>query len=168
MILKGVQCFGGRQFVIYLFKIEDNEYVEVYELWGFMFEDLFFVFNEIYVVSKGICVKQLFFFLSFSLLLNECVLIEVFEMVIEQIEQKFGLEDQFCVVVFYEKEGCRYVYVVWLRIDIDEMKVINLFFYKMKLKDLFRELYLEYGWKILLGIVDCKDWNLFNFSCEEW
>lgn len=52
--------------------------------------------------------------------------------------------------------------------DTDEMKAINLPFYKMKLKDLSRELYLEHGWKIPLCIIDQKDRNPLNFSRGEW
>ncbi|MGB3620141.1 MAG: relaxase/mobilization nuclease domain-containing protein [Ketobacter sp.] len=151
-----------------MLKTEDNEHVEVHELRGFMSEDLPSAFNEIHAVSKGTRAKQPFFSLSLSPPPNERVPIEVFETAIEQIEQKLGLEDQPRAVVFHEKEGRRHAHVVWPRIDTDEMKAINLPFYKMKLKDLFRELYLEHGWKIPPGIVDCKDRNPLNFSREEW
>lgn len=125
-------------------------------------------FNEIHAISKGTRAKQPFFSLSLSPPPNERVRIEVFEAAIEQIEQKLGLEDQPRAIVFHEKEGRRHAHVVWSRIDTDEMKAINLPFYKMKLKDLSRELYLEHGWKIPPGIVDRKDRNPLNFSREEW
>jgi hypothetical protein len=168
MILKGSQRSGGKQLAAHLLKTEDNEHVEVHELRGFMSEDLPSAFNEIHAVGKGTRAKQPFFSLSLSPPPNKRVPIEVFETAIEQIEQKLGLEDQPSAVVFYEKEGRRHAHVVWSRIDTDEMKAINLPFYKMKLKDLSRELYLEHGWKIPPGIVDRKDRNPLNFSCEEW
>jgi hypothetical protein len=168
MILKGSQRSGGKQLAAHLLKTEDNEHVEVHELRGFMSEDLPSAFNEIHAVSKGTRAKQPFFSLSLSPPPNERVPIEVFETAIEQIEQKLGLEDQPRAVVFHEKEGRRHAHVVWSRIDTDEMKAINLPFYKMKLKDLSRELYLEHGWKIPPGIIDRKDRNPLNFSREEW
>lgn len=168
MILKGSQRSGGKQLAAHLLKTEDNEHVEVHELRGFMSEDLPSAFNEVHAVSKGTRAKQPFFSLSLSPPPNERVPIEVFETTIEQIEQKLGLEDQPRAVVFHEKEGRRHAHVVWSRIDTDEMKAINLPFYKMKLKDLSRELYLEHGWKIPPGIVDRKDRNPLNFSREEW
>ncbi|WP_018416222.1 relaxase/mobilization nuclease domain-containing protein [Teredinibacter turnerae] len=168
MILKGSQRSGGKQLAAHLLKTEDNEHVEVHELRGFMSEDLPSAFNEVHAVSKGTRARQPFFSLSLSPPPNERVPIEVFETAIEQIEQKLGLENQPRVVVFHEKEGRRHAHVVWSRIDTDEMKAINLPFYKMKLKDLSRELYLEHGWKIPPGIVDRKDRNPLNFSREEW
>ncbi len=168
MILKGSQRSGGKQLAAHLLKTEENEHVEVHELRGFMSEDLPSAFNEIHAVSKGTRAKQPFFSLSLSPPPNERVPIEVFETAIEQIEQKLGLEDQPRAIVFHEKEGRRHAHVVWSRIDTDEMKAVNLPFYKMKLKDVSRELYLEHGWKIPPGIIDRKDRNPLNFSREEW
>ncbi|MAI62901.1 MAG: relaxase [Micavibrio sp. TMED27] len=168
MILKGSQRSGGRQLAAHLLKTEDNEHVEIHELRGFMSEDLPSAFIEIHAVSKGTRAKQPFFSLSLSPPPTERVPIEVFETAIEQIEQKLGLEDQPRAIVFHEKEGRRHAHVVWSRIDTDEMKAINLPFYKMKLKDVSRELYLEHGWKIPPGIIDRKDRNPLNFSREEW
>ena len=167
MILKGSQRSGGRQLAAHLLKTEDNEHVEVHELRGFMSDDLPSAFNEIHAVSKGTRAKQPFFSLSLSPPPQERVPIEVFETAIEQIEQKLGLDDQPRAIVFHEKEGRRHAHVVWSRIDTDEMKAINLPFYKMKLKDVSRELYLEYGWKIPPGIIDREDRNPLNFSREE-
>jgi len=168
MILKGSQRSGGKQLAAHLLKTEENEHVEIHELRGFMSEDLSSAFNEIHAVSKGARAKQPFFSLSLSPPPYERVPIEVFETAIEQIEKKLGLEDQPRAIVFHEKEGRRHAHVVWSRIDIDEMKAINLSFYKMKLKDVSRELYLEHGWKIPPGIIDRADRNPLNFSREEW
>ena len=168
MILKGSQRSGGRQLAAHLLRVEENEHVDVHELRGFMAEDLSSAMNEVHAVSRGTRAKQPFFSLSHSPPPNERVPIEVFETAIEQIEQKLGLEDQPRAIVFHEKEGRRHAHVVWSRIDTDEMKAINLPFYKMKLKDVSRELYLEHGWKIPAGLVDRKDRNPLNFSREEW
>ncbi len=152
----------------HLLKADKNEHVEVHELRGFMAEDLHSAFNEIHAVSKGTRAKQPFFSLSLSPPPSERVPTEVFETAIEQIEQKLGLEDQPRAIVFHEKEGRRHAHVVWSRIDTDEMKAINLPYYKMKLKDVSRELYLEHGWKIPAGLIDRKDRNPLNFSRQEW
>lgn len=168
MILKGSQRSGGKQLAVHLLKVDDNEHVEVHELRGFMAEDLSSAMNEVHAISKGTRAKQPFFSLSLSPPPNERVPIEVFETAIEQIEQKLGLEDQPRAIVFHEKEGRRHAHVVWSRIDTDEMKAINLPFYKMKLQDVSRELYLEHNWNIPAGLVDRKDRNPLNFSREEW
>ncbi|PUB80274.1 MAG: relaxase [gamma proteobacterium symbiont of Ctena orbiculata] len=168
MILKGSQRSGGRQLVDFDMLIVFGFEQMRSELRGFMSENLPSAFNEIHAVSKGTRAKQPFFSLSLSPPPNERVPIEVFETAIEQIEQKLGLEDQPRAIVFHEKEGRRHAHVVWSRIDTDEMKAINLPFYKMKLKDVSKELYLEHGWKIPPGIIDRKDRNPLNFRREEW
>lgn len=57
MIFKVLQCGGGKQFGYYLICIDDNEYVEIYEIRGFVLDDVIGVFKEFYVVSKGIKCK---------------------------------------------------------------------------------------------------------------
>ncbi len=168
MILKGSQRSGGTQLAAHLLKTEENEHVEIHNMRGFMSESLPSAFNEIHAISKGTRAKQPFFSLSLNPPPNERVPIEIFETAIEQIEQKLGLEDQPRAIVFHEKEGRRHAHVVWSRIDTEEMKAINLPFYKMKLKDVSRELYLEHGWKIPPGLIDRTDRNPLNFSREEW
>lgn len=57
MIFKVFQCSGVKQFGFYLMKIEENEYVEVYEVSGFMFDDFMGVMKEVYVLLFGIKCK---------------------------------------------------------------------------------------------------------------
>ena len=168
MILKGSQRSGGRQLAAHLLRTDENEHVEVHELRGFMADSLYSAFKEIHAVSKGTRAKQPFFSLSLSPPPAERVPIEAFEAAIEQAERKLGLEDQPRAIVFHEKEGRRHAHVVWSRIDVDEMKAINLPYFKMKLKDVSRELYLEHEWKMPPGLADRKDRNPLNFSLQEW
>ena len=83
----------------------------------------------------------------FSLSLNppsaKQVPIEAFE----QVERKLGLDDQPRAIFYHEKEGRRHAHVAWSRIDTGEMKAINLPHYRMKLRDVSRNLYLEHGGK---------------------
>lgn len=168
MILKGSQRAGGRQLAAHLLKTTENEHVDVHELRGFMADDLHSAFNEIYAVSKGTRAQQPFFSLSLSPPPAERVSIDTFEAAIEQAEHKLGLDGQPRAVVFHEKEGRRHAHVVWSRIDTDDMKAINLPHFKLKLKDLSRELYLEHEWKMPAGLADTKDRNPLNFAREEW
>ncbi len=71
-------------------------------------------------------------------------------------------------IVFHEKEGRRHAHCVWSRIDIDEMKAINLPHYKLKLRDVSKQLYLENGWRMPMGLVDSEERNPFNFTHAEW
>ncbi|MEW8051126.1 MAG: hypothetical protein AB2809_12180 [Candidatus Thiodiazotropha sp.] len=168
MILKGKQRAHGRQLGNYLLKIGQNEHVEIHELRGFVTTDLPSALSEIDAISKGTRAKQPFFSLSLNPPPAERVPIEAFETAIEQIERKLGLDGQPRAIVFHEKEGRRHAHAVWSRIDTAEMKAINLPYFKMKLKDVSRELYLAHQWKMPPGLTDRKDRNPLNFSLQEW
>lgn len=168
MILKGSQRSGGNQLAVHLMRADENEHVEVHEIRGFMADDLHGAFKEAHAISKGTRAKQYLFSLSLNPPSNEKVSIDVFENAIERIEQRLGLDNQPRAIVFHEKEGRRHAHVVWSRIDVNEMKAINLPYYKRKLHDVSKELYLEHGWKMPAGFVDKKDRNPLNFSRDEW
>ena len=168
MILKGNQRAGGRQLAVHLLRADENEHVEVHELRGFMAADLHGAFQEAYAVSKGTRAKQYLFSLSLNPPPGEKVPIEVFETAVEQIEQRLGLDGQPRAIVFHEKEGRRHAHAVWSRIDTAEMKAINLPHYKLKLRDIAKEMYLEHGWDMPRGFIDSRDRNPLNFSREEW
>ena len=87
---------------------------------------------------------------------------------INKIEEKLGLTDQPRVIIFHEKEGRRHAHCVWSRIDVEEMKAINLPHYKLKLRDISREFYLEHQWKMPRGLVNTEERDPLNFNLEEW
>ena len=72
------------------------------------------------------------------------------------------------MVVFHEKEGRRHAHAVWSRIDAETMTAINLPFFKTRLRDLSRELYLENGWKMPRGLMNSREADPRNFSLQEW
>ena len=168
MILKGNQRAGGGQLATHLMNVRDNEHVTVHELRGFLSDDLHGAFNEAYAVSCGTRCKQFLFSLSLNPPETENVPIEVFESAISDIERKLGLADQPRAIVFHEKEGRRHAHCVWSRVDVDEMKAINLPHYKLKLRDVSRELYLQHQWKMPRGLANSKERDPLNYTLEEW
>jgi hypothetical protein len=94
--------------------------------------------------------------------------VEAFEKAISEIEHKLGLENQPRAIVFHEKEGRRHAHVVWSRIDGKEMKAINLPHYKLKLRDISRELYLEHDWQMSRGLMNSEERNPLNYTQAEW
>lgn len=168
MILKGNQRGGGKQLAAHLLKVEDNEHVHIHELRGFLSENLHSALHEAYAVSRGTRAKQFLFSLSLNPPPNEKVSVDTFEAAITTIEQKLGLDNQPRAIVFHEKEGRRHAHVVWSRIDTEEMKAINLPFYKTKLRDVSRELYYEHGWKMPQGLLDGNNRDPQNYSLREW
>lgn len=168
MILKGSQRGGGKQLGQHLMRADENEHVEVHEIRGFVSDDIVSALKEAYAVSKGTKCKQFLFSVSLNPPPQERVPVETFENAIARIEQRNGLAGQPRIVVFHEKEGRRHAHAVWSRIDAETMTARNLPFFKAKLRDLARELYLENGWKMPRGLMNSREADPRNFSLAEW
>ena len=168
MILKGSQRGGARQLAAHLLKAEENEHVEIHEISGFISEDLDGALREIYAISRGTRCKQFLFSLSLNPPQYESVPVEYFEKALADIEKDLKLEGQPRAIVFHEKEGRRHCHAVWSRIDPQEMKAINLPYFKMKLQDISRQLYFQYGWQMPRGLLNKEERNPLNFTLAEW
>lgn len=168
MILKGSKRSGGTALALHLLNEQDNEHIELHELRGFSADTLKGAFKEIEAISKGTRCRQYLFSLSLSPPETECVPVEQFEKAIEKIEKKLGLEDQPRAIVLHEKEGRRHAHCVWSRIDDENMKAIDMPYFKMKLRDISKELYLEHGWKLPKGFLDKTMRDPENFTLAEY
>lgn len=168
MILKASQRGGGRQLAIHLMNAQDNEHVHVHELRGFVADDLDGAFQEAYAVSRGTKAKQYLFSVSFNPPPNEKVSTDVFLKAIEAVEKKTGLDGQPRAIVFHEKDGRRHAHCVWSRIDTENMRAVQLSHFKLKLRDVGREQFLENGWKLPQGFINSKDRDPATYSLKEW
>lgn len=167
MILKASQRGGGQDLAGHLMKTE-NEHVLVHDLRGFASEDLRGAFKEAEAISRGTKCRQYLFSLSLSPPERESVAPDVFEKAIERIEERLGLSGQPRALVFHEKEGRRHAHCVWSRIDAETMTAKQLSFFKTKLKEISRELYLENGWALPRGLANVAERNQTNFTLAEW
>ncbi len=168
MILKASQRGGGSQLAVHLLKTDENEHVEIHEISGFMSDTPMDAFKEAYAISRGTKCRQFLFSLSLSPPEKESVPVRVFEQAISDIEEKMGLVGQPRVIVFHEKEGRRHGHCVWSRIDVQKMKAINLPHFKLKLRDISRQLYINNDWQMPRGLVNSSERNPLNFSQAEW
>lgn len=168
MILKASQRGGGKALALHLLNGEQNEHIEVAEVRGFMSESVSGAFKEAQALASGTRCQQYLFSVSLSPPETEDVRAEVFEGAIIAIEEKLGLEGQPRVVVFHEKEGRRHAHAVWSRIDADTMTAKQLSFFKSKLRDISKALYLENGWKMPKGLMDSKERDPRNFTLDQW
>ena len=168
MILKASQRGGAKQLGVHLQRMDDNEHVEIHEIRGFVSDDLIGALKEAYAVSKGTRCKQFLFSVSLNPPQNERVAVETFEDAIGRIEQRTGLVNHPRIIVFHEKEGRRHAHAVWSRIDAESMTARNLPFFKLKLRDLSREIYLEQDWKMPRGLLNSREADPRNFSLKEW
>lgn len=168
MIIKASQRGGAKQLARHLLNANDNEHVRVHEISGFLSESLSGALNEAYAVSKSTKCKQFLFSVSLSPPPGRDVPVEVFEEAARRIEEKMELGGQPRVLVFHEKEGRRHAHAVWSRIKAEQMKAINLPYFKNQLMEVSKELYLEHGWKLPEGFINRENRNPLNFTRDEW
>lgn len=168
MILKASQRGGAKQLGLHLLKMTENERVEIHEVRGFISDDVMDAMHEAYAVSRGTKCKQFLFSVSLNPPETENVRIEVFEQALAKIEERNGLTDQPRIVVFHEKEGRRHCHAVWSRINAESMTAKPLPHFKLKLRDVSKELYIENGWKMPRGFIDSKERDPRNFTLDEW
>ncbi|MCB9943414.1 MAG: AAA family ATPase [Geminicoccaceae bacterium] len=167
MILKGSQRGGAIQLARHLLNDVDNDHIELHELRGFIADDLPGAMKEAEAISLGTKCQQFLFSLSLSPPPGEIVPVEEFERAIAEIEAKIGLDGQPRAVIFHEKEGRRHAHCVWSRIDAELMKAINLSHFKLKLRDISRQLFLEHGWTMPRGLEESVKRDPLNYDHAE-
>ena len=167
MILTGSQRGGARQLAAHLLS-HDNDHVTVHEVKGFATSDLTGAFVEAHAISKATKCRQFLFSLSLSPPPEEKVSTETFEKAVQDVEDKLALTGQPRAVVFHEKNGRRHAHVVWSRINAETMTAKQMSFYKMKLRDVSKSLFLEHGWKMPEGLADSKNRDPRNFTLQDW
>ena len=168
MIIKGSQRGNGAQLARHLMNVAENDHISVHEVRGFVAQNLHGAFNEADAISKGTRFKQSLFSVIVNPPSDKTVSVETFLDAINRTEEKLGLVGQPRAIVFHEKEGRRHAHAVWSRIDAAEMKAINMSFFKGKLNDLSREMYLENGWELPRGFRDQAYKNPLNFTLAEF
>jgi hypothetical protein len=168
MILKAKERGGGKALGDYLLRQGDNEHVELHEMRGFLADDLPSALKEIDAISRATRAKNCLFSMSFNPPPSARVSVEKFESAIEAVERKLGLEGQPRAVVFHEVDGRRHAHCVWSRIDAERMVAIPLPHYKLKLRDVSREQFIENGWQLPRGYINSKERDPAKFSLVEW
>ncbi|WP_297109182.1 relaxase/mobilization nuclease domain-containing protein [uncultured Devosia sp.] len=168
MILVGSQRGGAASLARHLMNSFENDHVTVHELRGFTGSNLRDAFDEAHAVSLGTKCQQFLFSLSFNPPKDAKASLDDLLLAVERAEKTLGLEDQPRALVIHEKNGRRHLHAVWSRIDAETMKAINLPFYKSRLNQLSRDLFLDHGWELPEGY-QSRFWrNPLNFTLAEW
>lgn len=147
---------------------DENDHVDVHELRGFASDNLMGALNETYAISRGTQCKQFLYSLSLNPPPSAKVDTGTFIKTIDEVEKRLKLEGQPRAIVFHEKEGRRHAHAVWSRIDIQEMKAIQMSYDHTKLMEYSRELYLEHGWKMPRGLAKQSERDPRNFTLADW
>lgn len=168
MIIKASQRSGARNLANHLTNSLENDHVELHQIRGLAGTSVHAALLEIDAVSQGTRASQPLFSVSFNPPIGEQVTNAQFEQAFDKLEQKLGLADQPRVAIFHEKEGRRHCHVVWSRIDVTEMKAINLSHFKNKCTEVSRELYQEHGWQMPKGLQDREKRDPYKITYNEW
>lgn len=168
MILVGSQRGGARNLAAHLMNAVDNDHVRVVSLRGFMADDLRGSLDEARAIAKGTRCTQFMFSLSINPPKDGQAKLDDLLNAAERAEERLGLQGQPRAIVSHEKQGRRHIHVVWSRIDVERMTAINLPFFKTKLRELSRELYLDHGWALPDGHKTNGWKSPLNFSLAEW
>ena len=150
MIFVGNNRGNGQNLARHLMS-DENDHVTLHEISGFASDTLAGAFKEVEALSRGTKCQKYLYSLSLNPPANERVDTEFFMDAISKAEQKLGLEGQTRAIVFHEKENRRHCHVVWNRIDVEQMKAINMIYPKRKLMDVSKDLYLEHGLMLAKG-----------------
>jgi len=168
MILKGSQRAGSKQLANHLLNAEQNEHVTVHEVSGFLSDDLDGALTEIYATSKANKnIKKFIFSMSINPPIGVVATTADFEDAINRSELELGLKGQPRAIVFHEKNGRRHAHCVWSRID-ENLKAIKLPYFKKRLFNLSKELYIEHGWDLPKGFQNKQERDPTNFNLSEW
>ncbi len=168
MILVGSQRGGAGNLARHLLNDRENDHITVQELRGFTARDLHGAFEEAQAVSLGTRCKQFLFSLSLNPPKDADMDVDGLLRAADQAEAKLGLEGQPRAVVIHEKNGRRHAHVVWSRIDGQQMKAVNMPFFKSRLNTLSKDLFLEHGWQLPDGYRENGWKNPLNFTLAEW
>ncbi|MDU8945767.1 hypothetical protein RXV90_20450 [Rhodophyticola sp. MJ-SS7] len=168
MILKAKERGDAVQLGRYLMAMRGNDHVELHEVRGFVSDDIVEAFQEADAIAKGTRAKNHLFSLSLNPPPDQHVSVKNFGAAIGRVEGELGLDGQPRAIVFHEKDGRRHAHAVWSRIDGEEMKAINLPFYKNTLTGISRDLYREHGWEMPKGLQDRNQRDPLSYSREEW
>lgn len=168
MILKGSQRSGAKPLAVHLLNERDNDHVELFELRGFVSDNLIGALRETEAIAKGTRCTQYMFSLSLNPPTGAVVGEEQFRQAADEAEKRLGLEGQPRAIVIHEKEGRRHAHVVWSRIDPETMRAINIAHYKYKLTALTKELYLQHDWPLPDGLKHAGGKSPLNFTLDEW
>jgi Relaxase/Mobilisation nuclease domain len=156
MILKAKERGDAAQLARYLLATRENDHVELHEVSGFASGDLIEAFREADAIAKGTRCRNYLFSMSLNPPAGAHVETEVFERVADRIAEKLGLSHQPRAIVFHEKDGRRHAHVVWSRIEVEQMRSINLPHYKSKLRDVSRDIFLDQGWDMPRGLMHSR------------
>lgn len=147
MIAKGTTHNSGSRLAAYMVTGKDGERAELYSLTGFAAGDIREAFASIEAMKAGTRLEKAFFHVQVRNPEGEDLTRAQWLRVAEAIEHKLGYDGQPRAIAFHtdEKTGHEHMHVAWSRIDEATLQAKPLPFFKLRLKEVSRELEAELG-----------------------
>lgn len=145
MIAKGTTHNSGSRLAAYMVTGKDGERAELYSLHGFAAGDIREAFASIEAMKAGTKLDKAFFHVQVRNPEGEELIRAQWLRVAEAIEHKIGYSGQPRAIAFHtdEKTGHEHMHVAWSRIDEETLQAKPLPFFKLRLKEVSRELEKE-------------------------
>jgi len=142
MIAKGNKHHSGSRLAAYLLKAKPGERVEAGEICGFAQDDIEEAFRTVDAMAIGTNCEKPLFHAQVRLPDGERLTREQWQFVADRIEAKLGLTGQPRAIVFHvnEQSGDTHMHLGWSRIDEETMTAKPMAFFKLRLKEVSREL----------------------------
>jgi hypothetical protein len=142
MIAKGTLHNSGARLAAYMVTGKDGERAELHELRGFASADIAEAFRDVHLMAEGTRSTKPFFHAQVRNPEGEELTRAQWLKVADRIEAKLGYSGQPRAVAFHidEKTGHEHMHVAWSRIDADTLQAKPLPFFKLRLKEVCREL----------------------------
>lgn len=147
MIAKGNTHADCGKLAAYMVTGKDGEKAELHELRGFASDDIRKAFRTVAFLAEGTNCDKPLFHVQVRNPEGENLTREQWRQVAERIERINGLTDQPRAIAFHTdtKTGHEHMHVAWSRIDDEAMRAKPLPFFKLRLKEVCRELEIELG-----------------------
>jgi hypothetical protein len=147
VIAKGNTHADCGKLAAYMVTGKDGEKAELHELRGFASDDIRKAFRTVAFLAEGTNCDKPLFHVQVRNPEGENLTREQWRLVAERIERINGLTDQPRAIAFHtdKKTGHEHMHVAWSRIDDEAMRARPLPFFKLRLKEVCRELEVELG-----------------------
>jgi hypothetical protein len=147
MIAKGTTHDNGGKLAVYMITGKKGERAELWQLRGFASDDIKTAFRSVHVMAAATKCEQPLFHVQVRNPAGENLTPAQWEQVADRIESKLGLSGQPRAIAFHREiaTGDDHMHVGWSRIDDETLTAKTLSFYKLRLKEVSRDLEADLG-----------------------
>jgi relaxase-like protein len=145
MIAKGTAHNDGVKLARYMITGKTGERAELWQLRGFAADNIVDAFRDVHVMAEGTRAEQPFFHVQVRNPNGEELTRAQWERIANRIESKLGLTGQPRAIAFHtgEADGHEHMHIAWSRIDQDTMTARPQPYFKLRLKEVSRELEIK-------------------------